>query len=307
MVKKFFINFFIFVVIFFIADIAIGSLVRKAYFSQIRGEYYKTTFILEKGTPDIMILGSSKANYDYVATTIQDSLHLSCFDGGRPAYGISYCNAVVNSILKRYTPKIIIVDILENEFEEKSYKIENKLSCLLPYYKTHPEIRDIVNMKSPFEKYKLVSSLYTFNTVLLPSIAASFNIGHKKEEEQKSKGYEPLTDKWKGTLEIVDASNEKLNDDKIQAFRNIVKECLSKHVKLIAVVSPTFQKYVNNYNPTAEAIKKISSAENIPFLNYTQDTAYINHKNYFYDIRHLNSDGAKIFTADLVKRIQALP
>ena len=190
MLKKLIIKLAVFFALLIVVDMVAGVVIRKVYFNQNHGGAYRITYVLEKATSDIMILGSSRANHHYIPTMMQDSLGLTCYNAGRDGNFISYSNAEVNSILKRYSPKTIILDILDDEFEVRSYKIEDRVSSLLPYYRTHPEIRAIVDLKSPLEKYKLLSNLYTFNTLLIPTITGVLDLNNKQAEE-KTLGYLP--------------------------------------------------------------------------------------------------------------------
>lgn len=305
MLKKIILKLAVFFVLLVVLDLVAGAVIRKIYSKQNHGGGYRITYVLEKATPDIIILGSSKANHHYIATVMQDSLKATCYNAGRDGNFISYANAETNSILKRYHPKVIILDILDDEFEKRSYKIEDRVSSLLPYYKTHPEIREIVDLKSPLEKYKLLSGMYTFNSLLVPTITGALDLNNRKEEE-KTLGYIPLNGSWDGEMSIIDSRNERLDSNKVKALKNIITACNEKKVKLVIVVSPTYKKFTQDYNPTVALAAKMADSSKVYFWNYLQDTTYLNHKNLFIDIRHLNHDGATVFTADVIRKIKAL-
>ena len=287
-------------------DKSIGYVVKTLYFRQNHGDYYRTTYVFESATPDIMILGASKASHDYITKMMQDSLKETCFNSGKDGNFILYQEAETRCILKRYSPKIMVLDINDDEFEERAYKVEDRLSSLLPYYARHPEIRDIVDLKSPFEKYKLMSSLYTFNTMLLPSITGTLDLNYKKKEEMELAGYQPYFEKWKGGETIVDSHDQNLDLIRIEAFEEILKMAKERNIKLAVVISPAYKQYADNYNPTTEEIKKITDQNRVPFWNYIGDTTYLHHKQYFMDVRHMNDEGARVFTAAIIQRLKSL-
>ena len=134
-------------------DFIIGSLLNIFYFKQESGLQYRTTYSIEKTTADLLIFGSSTANHNYHPGIFQNRLNMSYYNVGRDGKSIFYHYAVLEAVLKRYTPKMIIYDFDEHEFskDQESY---DRLSSFLPYYKKHPEIRSIVDLKSPYEKYK---------------------------------------------------------------------------------------------------------------------------------------------------------
>ena len=303
MVKKLFIKLIIFFALLFIFDQAIGFLLQKIYFKQNHGYYYRTTYALEEATPQLLILGSSKATHHYIPRKITDSLHISCYNAGKDGSFILYHNAVLKSMVKRYTPRIVILDMLDDEFEQRAYKTYDRLGLLLPYYKTHPEIRPIAELKSPYEKYKVVSAMYAYNSMILPSITGTLDFNNKQASDTNL-GYLPLDEVWKGQMAIVNSEHQPLDSNKINAFKDIIALSKMKNFTLIVVVSPTYKKYQGN-NPTITLARGFTDKANVPLWNYLEDTSFLNRRDYFTDIRHMNENGAELFNTILIKRIKA--
>jgi hypothetical protein len=191
--KKFFIKLFIFLAIVVLFDFAIGAALRHYYFKQESGVQYRTTYSMEQTKADLVIFGSSRATHHYVPDVFEQRLNMSYYNVGRDGNFIFYHYAVLKSILKRYTPKIIILDISGAEFSvgQDSY---DRLSALLPYYKTHPEIRPIVELKSEYEKIKLASSIYPFNSSIITIALGNAEFNKKRNDD--TEGYVPLKKNW---------------------------------------------------------------------------------------------------------------
>lgn len=68
------------------------------------------------------------------------------------------------SILKRYTPKVIIFNY--NNVTNYISSEYDRLSTLLPFYRSHQEIRDLVLLKGNNEKFKTISIVYPFNSII---------------------------------------------------------------------------------------------------------------------------------------------
>ncbi len=83
---------------------------------------------------------------------------MSCYNTGRDGKIIFYNYAVLKSILKRYTPKIAILDFNREEFSNDGESYD-RLSSLFPYYYNHPEIRPILKLKNPLKKLKLFKNI----------------------------------------------------------------------------------------------------------------------------------------------------
>ncbi|WP_315814274.1 hypothetical protein [Paraflavitalea speifideaquila] len=141
----------IFVLIIVAGDFLLGQALRYWYFKQQSGLLYRTTYAMDMTNSKALIFGSSRANHHYHPRVIEEGLGLSTYNTGRDGNFILYNTAVLKSTLKRYTPSVIILDLDIFSFNQSPENYD-RLSALLPYYKAHEEIRDIVELRSPFEK-----------------------------------------------------------------------------------------------------------------------------------------------------------
>ena len=112
MIKKVILNIALVLSVVFILDFTIGKTLRYYYFKESSGTHFRTTYAIEKTNADILIFGSSRANHHYVPAIFEDSLKMKFYNTGRDGNGIFFQLAVLKSILKRYTPKIIIFDYM---------------------------------------------------------------------------------------------------------------------------------------------------------------------------------------------------
>src|SRR6266498_4701938 len=162
-----------------VLDFLIGSLLNFFYFKQKSGTLYRTTYSLEKTTADLIIFGSSTANHNYYPQLFQKRFNMSCYNTGRDGISVFYQYAVLESMLKRYSPKIAIYDFEYHEFRKEKNDYD-RLSVLLPYYKTHSEIRSVIELKSPYERLKLTSKVYPFNSMLFSIAIGNAELNKKR-------------------------------------------------------------------------------------------------------------------------------
>ena len=292
----------LFIFILFILDLIIGNTLRFYYFKQINGALYRTTYSIEKTKAEILIFGSSRAEHHYRPDIFEKKYNLSCYNVGRDGSFILYHISILKMVLKRYTPKVIVLDVCNNEFDtmHDSY---DKLSSLLPYYKTHPEIHSIIEMRSPFEKYKLISSIYPFNSYVLNIISGNIDYGRRFQKYSDIKGYRSLHNTWNEPLEhIMIDQNMAIDQNKIIAYRSFIEDCIKANVKLYIFISPYFWQYRNTSRSIILA-NEIAQEYQIPFWNYSQDSLFLTNSKYFSDKEHLNDDGAKIFSGIVSEKI----
>jgi hypothetical protein len=296
---KFLRRFVSIILIVTLSDFIIGNLLRHYYFKQIAGEGYRTTYAMDSTTADILVFGSSRANHHYVPKIFEDGLKMTFYNTGRDGNFLLYNYAVFKAIMKRYKPKIVIFDLNPDElyYDEAS---NDRLSSLLPYYRNHPEIRDIVNLKSPYEKIKLISSIYPFNSNLL-----TIGIGNMKLNKQRKsdrKGYIPLKNIMiDNTLYSISGLQGVPDKNKMNALHYIMNYCIDQNIRLFVIQSPIFACIKPlKINDIVEQMAKRNKTE---FWSFSNDSNFLRSPGYFQDQNHLNEIGANCFSQIVVNRI----
>jgi hypothetical protein len=282
-------------------DVIFGTIIRYFYFRQTSGPDFVTTYSIEKANAAIIIFGSSRANHHYHPGIFEEQLKLSCHNAGRDGFDILYNYAILKAVLSRYKPEIVILDLNTEEFRkiQGSY---DKLSALLPYYKSHPEIRGIVDLKSKIEKIKTLSHVYPFNSTLSYIILGNTEFNRKRRNEIN--GYVPLMKTCSDSFNNFYVSNDyALDSKKVEIFEEFIKDCIDAKIKLYIINSPYFDRYQNS-DKSIDIGQNIAKKYNVPFYDFLNDTAFINHRDLFYDGSHLNNEGATIFTIEIIEKIK---
>lgn len=295
--KKPLLNFFLKIaaclLVLFLVDFAAGTALKKYYFKQQSGYDYLTTVAIENTTADILILGSSRAVNIYNTAIFEKQTGLSCYNAGRYGEPIFYHLAVLKAALKRYTPKTIILSFDAGNFSINA-EAYDRIAALLPYYNRHPELHSIVDLKSPFEKIKLLSSIYPFNSLAL-SIAAG-NRESNKAKYSNINGFIPIERTFEGPLKTFDYTQEKkLDSIKIDAFKSLMQECIDRKVELV-VICPPYQVHPIGTDASITEGKRLAQQYDIRFLDYSRDTSFTNYPALFADFRHLNVKGVEMFS-----------
>ena len=298
--KSFFLKLLVFITIVFIADRLLGAMLKKIYFRQEAGYDYLTTYAIEKTTAELLIFGSSRAANIFNTGIFETQMGLSCFNAGRYGEPVFYHYAVLKSVLKRYKPKMILLSFDAGNFSnnQESY---DRMAVLLPYYNEHPEIREIVALKGRFEKMKLLSSIYPYNSLLLPMISG--NTESSKIKYSHLNGYIPNKKIFIGELQTIDYSKKTALDSiKIAAFKAFIQDCKNAKIPLYIICPPYL---INSIGIDASIIeaKRIAAKNQISFLDYSRDTFFSNRPRLFEDYRHLNETGVDFFCNMIIKRI----
>lgn len=301
--KQFLIKLLVFVAVLFIVDLLMGGVLKKLYFKQQSGSDYLTTYAIDTATADLFIFGSSRAENIFNPVIIEKQLGLSCYNAGRSGEPIFYHTAVLKSVLKRVKPSIILLSFDAGNFS-KNQDSYDRIAVLLPYYQSHPEMRSIIELKTPFEKIKLISNLYPYNSSIL-SILSSFT-DYNKKKYLHIKGFTPLTNTIERPFKNLDYSKEKeLDSIKINTFKSFIRCCLSTNVQLYIVCTPYMINAIGT-DASIIAAKKIAKEMGIHFFDYSRDTFYTQKPHLFADFRHLNNKGVDIFYTSIAERIRLL-
>jgi hypothetical protein len=281
----------LFAVIVAVLDQGIGRGLKRCYFAQTSGYEYRTTYVVNKVKANVIIFGSSRAAHHYNSPLLQDSLHTSVYNAGRDGTFIFYYYAMLKAVLNRYPPKLVIVDITPEEFEHNDVAYE-RLNMLLPYYDAHPNIREVCNLRGPYEPYKMLSGIYPQNSNLLTAITTLLKTKRDKINEAQIKGYLPLEGEVHETKQ--NAVLQPLDTLKVAYFKKLIAECKAAKIKLAVVVSPEYKNYPKGCASIRMA-EDICHQQGISFFNYYNAPAF-NAAKLYADPSHLNNTGATLFT-----------
>jgi hypothetical protein len=299
--RNFAVKMLLFLLTVAVADFIAGTLLKKTYWKQKQGYDYLTTYSIEKTEAQVLVFGSSRAVNIFDPRILKNELGASCFNAGRVAQSVFYHHAVLKAVLKRYTPDVIILSIDAGDFAKES-KDYDRLSQLLPYYEKHPEIREVVHLKGPFERLKMISSVYPYNSMLLPIVKGNLQ---KHNREHSDNGFIPLRKKISGPLHKIDyADYSVLDDKKVNAYRSFIRECQDRGIKLF-VICPPYMVDARGEDHSLVMAKKIAREKKIAFLDHSHDPAYTSSQEYFADFKHLNEQGAGMFSKYVANKIRS--
>ncbi len=291
----------LFIALVWTADFIVGKTLRHFYRRQSSGWEYATRYSAEETKADLLIFGASRAQQQYIPTPFEDTLHLTGYNVGRDGTSFFYHYAMLQAVLKRYTPKVIILDC-EYAALKNAAASYDRLSVLLPLYKDHPEMQSTINLRSPFEKYKFTSEIYPYNSMLFKIAVA--NLTSNKEEKEDIKGYMPLHKSLNEPIKTFDYTEQyELDTVKVNMLRSFIDQCKERNIKLYLVCTPYYMK-TNGTDHSLTVTKQIAKEKNISFIDYSRDSFYFNRPQLFDDTVHLNMTGATIFCNDLASKLK---
>lgn len=294
-------NFFILLILFFIVDRALGKWLQYKYNNVAQGDIKTFAHSITNPTEDIFIYGSSRAMHGYDCSVFSNILGYSCFNNGRENSTILYHDLILNAMLKKHIPKIIILDFAPKELSwGESENSKNVLAnMILPYAIRDTAFANIARQQFPKELIKAkLSWLYAYKSSVVPLLNVN-NISGENEID----GYRPLTgSKVKDVPQHFSDREETPDSSAERAFDAFVKIVIEKNIRLYVIQSPIYVKQYKS-SSSLDYAKAVLKKYNIPFWDYAFDTALYKHE-YFYDYIHLNRTGAALFSEEIAERIK---
>ncbi len=295
--KIFFIKIIIFISILVVIDATTGRVTRYFFFKQKSGKYYRITKSFEKVNDSILIMGSSHAINHFYPEIIEKETGQTCYNAGVEGQRLLFVQVLQEIILKRYNPKVLVLCI-EPYYLTKFSRVYNLIVDLYPYYYRYPDvIGEVAELRSPYEKFKLTSILYQYNSSIAHIIYYLFNT------QKDYKGFVPLDGevpiyqlKYDPEKDKAAFEREILDDNFILAFKRFITLSKQANSKLIFVMSPIIRKSDISMSKSFSLIKKIAEENNVPILNYYNSPLFVGEVELFSAATHLNIKGAKKFS-----------
>jgi hypothetical protein len=247
---------------------------------------------------DILLMGASRCNLHYVPSIMIDTLGCSVYNGGVDGSDCIISHYILlNLVLEHYTPKVICLEVMTNDFssKDKSTAFETT-SFFAPYFGRNPQVDSVYMDSGYYYRYKL-SHLYRFNAKAMSNIAGLF----VSRQSESDRGYIPTPKPALFPSQIDTSAVPECSDPiKLKYLYKYINLCKKHNIKLIFVVSPMYTYAPKNlYAP----IKRIAKENGIAFFDYHTPGTFLRHPEYFRDKYHLWDIGSrkfsKIFAHDL--------
>jgi hypothetical protein len=309
--KKNLARLFLFFALIIISDQIIGLLLRYLYFNQKTGQQQALTYILTENRSEILILGNSRAQHHYVPSILSDSLNMSCYNGGLDGgHSILLPYGQIKVIINHYSPKLLILEYDPTDYAY-NYGDYERLSVFLPYVKEYPDLYKLVLHRSQYEKLKLISAIYPFNSNIISMIRFNTSFVQKININ----GYVPIFNRQLDSTtyntfhtKYAQISRVNLTPDsiKLDALKQIIELCKEKGIRLVLVNSPYFNPDSNNHILRTDYYKNSIDfilQEQIEFYDFKFDHGFEGRMDLFADVSHLNDSGARIFTSCLAEKL----
>lgn len=295
--KKFLKNIVIFALVMVFCDMCFGYAMSFISSHAKGGCGAKRYYVCNSTKEEILMFGSSRMHHHYVPQIIGDSLGMSCYNCGEDGTGIIYSYGLLQYILKRYTPRVIICDIFRYDIEIDNH---SKYIGFLKPYASDPDVKDLIVSVSPSDRFKLYSNMYRYNSTCISLLGGMVSTPTCKG------GFEPFSEvmDYEPDLTKDEIDSKEIDKFKEKCLRSFIDICHYKNIKLIFVVSPRY--HGADFGSPYSNVERLCAEKEVPFIDCYGMIGIAEQKRFFKDPAHLNSDGAYAFTDSLITRIKPI-
>ena len=246
---------------------------------------------------DVLILGSSRANHSFDCRVLEDSLGMSCYNAGRDGQNMAYDAMVFFTYIERHLPKVVILDVASSMMDDSWFESLKEMNC---YYGLADPLDRIIDENAKWiDKLKLKSSLYRYNNTWQWLLHA-----YRAKSEADKDGYRPMPVNVKNPFKVSFVNEKIFHADNrcVDYLDKIRKACVEKGIKLVFTYTPSL--VVVNKGGVEHWIDIYSNKNQLAFLDSGRDSMFYQHPELFYDMTHLNMNGASLYTKSFVEKLK---
>jgi hypothetical protein len=280
----------------------------KKYHEKLNRKY-ETAFI-DTANYDLLFVGSSRVLNNMNPKIIDSITNLKSFNAG--AYGANLYESkfIIESYLEKHpSPKSIFLGV-----DLFSFNTKNKLFNYT-YYLPFSENKNIASVLKSLDHN---TSLYKYFPFLqlgdyddFAKTNAIKGLLSQKELNENQKEYQGFISLGKEILDTnklnIPAETVLIDSIGINSLNEILAICKKRNIKLQMFYAPEYkamwQKKVTNASAIFSMIDSFAIKNKLSFFRYDR-TEICNNPKYFYNVRHLNNEGAAVFSEIVAKDLK---
>lgn len=284
---------FVFLIFIITADRTVGFICRKLYNNSNDFFISKLRHTLNSTNEDVLILGSSRAEYHFVPAIINDSTGFTVYNCGVGGADLLFSRMQLNESIKRYKPKYVVIEASPSSFFIPN--ADNNRKMLLPFYENDTMLYNFITNSEPFEKIKFLSSIYPYNSTIASLIKGLF-----KTKSDSAKGFLPATGVI-DTAGLTKTVNESFSDislpvHKFAYLKQLIEVCNANKIKVAVISTPVYLANTNHDKMIDQLRAFCGQYKELIYFDYSKCEQTYKQQNFFKDNSHLNGDGALVFS-----------
>ena len=264
---------------------------------------------------DVLVLGSSRAQFQIMPSVIRQRLGLRALNAGLKGHDFLYSAALYDLWLRRHpSPRAVVLTVDVESFLRRPTEAV-AAQVLAPYIGESDVLREILYSDGPQKRLEYLSRSYRYNGKVLVIAKnffrhtdASFD-GFVAREGTLSSGDRSII---KNALDqeapALVYAQEPFWDMKLRMLRDIGVRALRQHTLVLLVHAPLYGQDLAAHEIWIERMRALVAATpGVQFEDLCEQGRpgrFPNPRDLFWDVNHLNAQGARIFSNLIADELQ---
>jgi hypothetical protein len=278
-------------------------------------QLYRRTFTGERGgltnlalanDADVLVLGSSRAQYQVMPSVLRDKLAMTAFNAGLKGHDFLYSVLLFDLWTRTHAaPRAALLHVDIESLTERRSELESA-QIFSPYLDDSPLVREVLYSADPFKRFEYWSRSYRFN-------GKAFSIARNlfTQPDLKSDGFIPAL----GTLNpatdpiavnaldqdapALEQAQRPFSETKIRYLRDLAAYGDDRGMRLVLFHTPLYGQDPRAHDLWAGRIRTLAADLAIDFVDICEAThphVFRDRPALYNDANHLNAHGAVIFS-----------
>jgi hypothetical protein len=282
---------------------AFGQLYRRTFTG---GRGGLLNYALTKDT-DVLVLGSSRAQYQVMPTILRQRLSMTAFNAGLLGQDFLY-SVMLYDLWKRShpAPRAVLLQIDIESLLKRESELEG-VQILSPYLGESALIREVLYSADPYKRFEYWSRAYRYN-------GKAFSIARNlfAHPDFESDGFIPaigtfnpvtdatVTNALDQDATALEQAEQPFWDRKVRYLRELAEDVSRQHGRLFLFHTPLYAQDAGAHRIWAGRINALldhlPGVEFIDICEATHPETFAGRPALYHDVNHLNAQGAIVLT-----------
>jgi hypothetical protein len=264
---------------------------------------------------DVLILGSSRAQYQVMPSVLREQLAMTAFNAGLKGHDFLYAVMLLDLWQRRHgTPRVVLLQIDIESLLDRSSELE-AAQVFAPYLDESPLVREILYSADPFKRFEYLSQTYRYNGKAFSvarNLFASADTGFDGFVPAHGR-LDPATDRVVGNALDQDGTAAEQARRPFSAMKEAYLRAMAaglggKGGRLVLFHTPLYGQDRDAHIVWSDRLRAvIADLPAVDFIDICETThpqVFAGRPSLYNDVNHLNADGARIYTTMLAAELK---
>jgi hypothetical protein len=288
------------------------------------GELYRHTYTGERGgllnyaltkDADVLVLGSSRAQYHVMPSVLERQLSLTAFNAGLKGHDFLYSVMLFDLWQRAHpAPRVVLLQVDIESLLDRDSELESA-QIFAPYLDDSAIVRDVLYAAGPFKRIEYWSHAYRYN-------GKAFSIARNlfTHPDPGADGFVPAIGTIDGTdVKLVNALDQDataldyarrpFSARKLRYLQQLADYGVRHRTRIVLFHSPLYEQDETAHRLWADRMRTLAATmPKVEFLDLcavTRPDLFAHNPALYHDVNHLNERGAAIFSTLLADELKS--